>query len=55
MIRRDDSAFRLVANRALARLYRSPQIAEVFRAWFGAMGKPSGALVGMFLINALPE
>ena len=55
MIRRDDSAFRLVANRALARLYRSPQIAEIFRAWFGAMGKPSGALVGMFLINALPE
>ena len=55
MVRRDDSAFRLVANRALARLYRSPQIAEIFSKWFAGMGKPSGALVGMFLINALPE
>lgn len=55
MVRRDDSAFRLVANRAIARLYRSPQIAEIFSKWFGQMGKPSGALVLMFMINGLPE
>jgi ABC-type amino acid transport substrate-binding protein len=55
MVRRDDSAFRLVANRALARLYRSPKLGEIFAKWFGGMGKPSGALVAMFLINALPE
>jgi glutamate/aspartate transport system substrate-binding protein len=55
MIRRDDSAFRLVANRALARLYRSPAAGELFRKWFAAMGKPTPALVLMFLMNGLPE
>ena len=55
MVRRNDSAFRLVANRALARLYRSPEVAELFRKWFSAMGKPSPALVLMFLMSGLPE
>jgi hypothetical protein len=55
MIRRDDSAFRLVANRTLARLYRSPAAGELFRKWFAAMGKPTPALVLMFLMHGLPE
>ena len=55
MVRRNDSAFRLVANRSLARIYRSPEVAELFEKWFRAMGKPSPALVLMFLMNGLPE
>jgi glutamate/aspartate transport system substrate-binding protein len=55
MVRRDDSAFRLVANRALARLYRSGAIGTVYSKWFGAMGKPTPALVLMYALQGLPE
>jgi len=55
MLRRGDADFRLVANRALARLYRSPDMIGVFEKWFGALGKPGDALVLMYATNALPE
>jgi ABC-type amino acid transport substrate-binding protein len=55
MVRRDDSAFRLVANRTLARLYRSGAIGTIYAKWFGGLGKPSPALVLMYAIQALPE
>lgn len=55
MLRRNDSAFRLVANRALARLYRSGDIVPIYSKWFGAIGRPSGALLLMYRIFALPE
>jgi ABC-type amino acid transport substrate-binding protein len=55
MVRRDDSAFRLVANRALARLYRSGAIGAIYSKWFGALGKPTPALVLMYALQGLPE
>ncbi|HWC03822.1 MAG TPA: amino acid ABC transporter substrate-binding protein [Methylomirabilota bacterium] len=55
MVRRDDSAFRLVANRALARTYRSGAIGAIYSKWFGALGKPSQALVLMYALQGLPE
>ncbi len=55
MVRRDDSAFRLVANRALARLYRSGAIGAIYGKWFGALGKPTRALAMMYALQALPE
>jgi glutamate/aspartate transport system substrate-binding protein len=55
MVRRNDSAFRLVANRTLARLYRSGDIAPIFGRWFGMLGKPSPALVVMFGVLSTPE
>jgi ABC-type amino acid transport substrate-binding protein len=55
MVRRDDSAFRLVANRALARIYRSGAIGTIYAKWFGAMGKPTPALVLMYALHGLPE
>ena len=55
MVRRDDSAFRLVANRALARIYRSPAIGAIYGKWFGALGKPTRALVLMYALQGLPE
>ncbi|HEY7165542.1 MAG TPA: amino acid ABC transporter substrate-binding protein [Candidatus Binatia bacterium] len=55
MVRRDDSAFRLAVNRGLAALYRSGDIAEIYDRWFGALGKPSAALLSMYLLNGIPE
>jgi ABC-type amino acid transport substrate-binding protein len=55
MVRRGDSAFRLVANRALAALYRTGDIGEIYEKWFGDIGRPGPALRAMYLLNALPE
>ena len=55
MIRRNDAAFRLVVNRALAQLYRSGGIVPIYDRWFGGIGKPSEALEAMYLLNGLPE
>jgi ABC-type amino acid transport substrate-binding protein len=55
MLRRNDAAFRLAVNRALAGLYRSGAIAKVYERWFGAFGKPTPALQAMYLLNGLPD
>jgi hypothetical protein len=55
MVRRGDADFRLVAKRALARLYRSDDIVKVFGKWFGSLGKPGEALVLMYSLNGLPD
>lgn len=55
MVRRNDAAFRLVVNRALAELYRSGSVAQIYDRWFGGLGKPSPALQAMYLLNGLPE
>ena len=44
MVRRNDAAFRLAVNRALAGLYRSGDIAQIYDRWFGTFGKPSPAI-----------
>jgi glutamate/aspartate transport system substrate-binding protein len=55
MVRRDDSAFRFLANRVLARIYRSGAIGTIYSKWFGALGKPTPALVLMYALQGLPE
>ena len=55
MVRRNDADFRLVANRTLARLYRSGEVLKVFQRWFGKLGDPSPALAAMYLMNSTPE
>lgn len=55
MLRRNDAAFRLAVNRALAGLYRSGDIVAIYERWFGAFGKPSQAIQAMYLLNGLPE
>jgi glutamate/aspartate transport system substrate-binding protein len=55
MLPRNDAAFRLAVNRALAELYRSAGVLEIYERWFGVLGKPSPALQAMYLLNALPE
>ncbi|MGZ9129919.1 MAG: amino acid ABC transporter substrate-binding protein [Candidatus Binatia bacterium] len=55
MVRRNDAAFRLAVNRALAEIYRSGNIGPIYERWFGAFGKPSAAILSMYLLNGLPE
>jgi glutamate/aspartate transport system substrate-binding protein len=56
VVRRNDADFRLVADRALAQLYRSGQIEELFNRWFGQAGlQPTPVLRAMYVIQALPE
>jgi glutamate/aspartate transport system substrate-binding protein len=55
MVRRNDAAFRLVVNRALADLYRSGRVLSVYDRWFGDFSKPSTVLQVMYRLNALPE
>ena len=55
MLRRNDAAFRLSVNRALAALYRTGEVGPIFEKWFGSMST-AGPLIGaMYLINSLPE
>ncbi len=55
MVRRNDGAFRLAVNRALAALYRSGEVLSIYDHWFGGLGKPSAAIQAMYLLNGLPE
>jgi ABC-type amino acid transport substrate-binding protein len=55
MVRRNDSAFRLVANRTLARIYRSGDIGPIFSKWFAMLGRPSPGIVLMYRLFGLPE
>jgi ABC-type amino acid transport substrate-binding protein len=56
VVRRNDADFRLVADRALAGLYRSGQIEQIFNRWFGQVGvRPSPVLSAMYVLQALPE
>jgi len=52
---RNDSAYRLEVNRALTQIYMSPEIDTIFAQWLGKLGRPSGLLAAMFLLNAIPE
>lgn len=52
---RNDSAFRLEVNRALAQVYGSGDIEQIFVQWLGKLGRPSGLLAAMYVVYALPE
>jgi len=52
---RGDAAFRLEVNRALTQIYLSPDIDTIFSNWLGKLGRPSGLLGAMYLLNAIPE
>jgi ABC-type amino acid transport substrate-binding protein len=54
-IPRNDSAYRLEVNRALTQIYLSPDIEIIFDQWLGRLGRPSGLLAAMYLLNAIPE
>ncbi len=56
MFRRGQADFRAGVTRALAQVYRSPQLPDLFARWFAAIGgKPSPLLETMFILNGLAD
>jgi glutamate/aspartate transport system substrate-binding protein len=56
LIRRDDSAFRLVGNRVLAELFRSGEINAIYDKWLLPVNMPmSDMLKTVFASQAIPE
>jgi len=56
VVRRDDSAFRLVGNRVLAELFRSGEIDAIYSKWMSTINLPmSPMLKTIFDAQALPE
>lgn len=52
---RGDPALRLAVDRAIAAVYRSRQIEDVYGRWFGRFGPPQPLLKAMFILNQIPE
>lgn len=52
---RGDSALRLEVNRALTQVYQSGEIETIFAQWLGKLGRPTGLLAAMYLLNSIPE
>ena len=56
MIPRGDTQFRLVADRALASLYRSARIRRLYHNWFGRYGEPLSPIVeAMYQFQAVGD
>lgn len=56
MVKRGDTEFRLVADKALASLFRSPRIRRLYQDWFGRYGEPlSPVVAAMYEFQAVGE
>ena len=55
-VRKNDSEFRLIADRVLSRLYREGSISSIYAKWFGAyIAEVPSLLEAMYILNATPE
>ena len=54
VVRRDDPDFRLIADRTLASLYRSRRIVEIYRKWFGKIGRATDLLKALYILQGIP-
>lgn len=55
-VRKNDSEFRLIADRVLSRLYREGGISAIYAKWFGAyITEAPSLLEAMYILNATPE
>jgi ABC-type amino acid transport substrate-binding protein len=52
---RYDSALRLEVNKALTQVYMGGDIEQIFAQWLGKLGRPTGILAVMYLLNSIPE
>ncbi len=52
---RGDWAMRQAVDAALAQIYRSSALGEIYNRWFGALGRPSPMLEVMYGLGRLPE
>jgi len=50
-----DANLRSEVNTALARIYRSQAIIDVYTQWFGAFGKPGQALRAVYIMGSIPD
>ena len=55
VMRKNDTEFRLLVDRVLAQIYRSGEIEAIYGRWLGPLGAPSVGLLGMYMLNSLPE
>jgi glutamate/aspartate transport system substrate-binding protein len=55
-VRRNDSAFRLVADRVLSRVYANREIESIYAKWLGRISnKVPNAIAAVYEINSTPE
>lgn len=52
---RGDWAMRQAVDAALAQIYKSSTLVDLYNRWFGALGRPSPVLEVMFALGRLPE
>ena len=52
---RGDSSLRLAVNTGLAQVYAGDEIVEIYRRWFGALGRPSAVLEAAYLLGTIPD
>jgi len=52
---RGDWAMQLAVNTALAQIYKSSALPDIYMRWFGAMGRPTAVLEIMYALGRLPE
>jgi len=52
---RGDWAMQQAVDAALAQIYRSSALPDIYNRWFGALGRPNPVLEVMFALGRLPE
>ena len=52
---RGDWALKQAVDAALAQIYRSSALPDIYNRWFGALGRPSPVLEVMFALGRIPE
>jgi glutamate/aspartate transport system substrate-binding protein len=52
---RGDWALKQAVDAALAQIYKSPALPELYNRWFAALGRPAPVLEIMFALGRLPE
>ncbi|MCU0966394.1 MAG: amino acid ABC transporter substrate-binding protein [Burkholderiaceae bacterium] len=52
---RGDWAMRQAVDAALAQIYKSPALPEIYNRWFAALGRPAPLLEVMYALGRLPE
>jgi glutamate/aspartate transport system substrate-binding protein len=52
---RGDWAMRQAVDAALAQIYKSPALPEIYNRWFAALGRPAPLLEIMYALGRLPE
>jgi ABC-type amino acid transport substrate-binding protein len=44
-----------MVDRVIAQLYRNGEIEAIYGRWLAPLGAPSVGLIGMYMLNSLPE